>query len=250
MWQRLKRIIRAIFGSAIEAAEDPEMILKQNLRDLEDQVPKMNESIAMVRANQTLLEKEVAKLSTTEKELSAKIQASLKVGRRDIALTYANQFEQVKKDKAASESQLEAARGAYDKAMQVKRAFMQEKERKSQSAMRVIQSNKRAQWQSKVADAMESFQVGGIDQTHDEMIRKLEEKAAVSEAKLEMALDKVDAAGFKIEEEARAIESNETLRQFELQMGLIKPEELVAPAEKQLGAPAKEKLQEGQKSLG
>src|SRR5437870_7000723 len=104
MWERLKRIIRSIFGAAIDAAEDPEMILKQNIRDLEDQIPKMNESIAMIRANQTLLEKELTKLSAQEKELSAKIQAALKVGRRDIALTYANQFEQVKKDKAASES--------------------------------------------------------------------------------------------------------------------------------------------------
>jgi len=112
MWERLKRIIRSIFGSAIEAAEDPEMILKQNMRDMEDQVPKMNESIAMIRANQTLLEKELAQLGTQEKELSAKIQASLKVGRRDIALTYANQFEQVKKSKAASQSQLEAAKAA------------------------------------------------------------------------------------------------------------------------------------------
>lgn len=248
MWERLKRIIRAFFGSAIDAAEDPEMILKQNMRDLEDQVPRMNESIAMVRANQTLLEKELTKLTAQEKELSAKIQAALRAGRRDIALTYANQFEQVKKDKISSEGQLEAAKSAYEKAMQVKRAFMQEKERKTQSAMRVIQSNKRAQWQSKVADAMESFKVGGIDQTHDEMIRRLEEKAAVSEAKLEMALDKVDAAGFKIEEEARQIESNETLKQFELQMGLIKPEDIQAPAEKSLGGPAK--VAEGQKSLG
>ena len=244
MWERLKRVIRSIFGAAIDAAEDPELILKQNMRDLEEQVPKMNESLAMIRANQTLLEKELAKLSQQEKELSAKIQAALKAGRRDIALTYANQFEQVKKDKASSESQLEAAKAAYEKAMQVKRAFMQEKERKTQLAMRAIQASKRSQWQEKVADSMETFKVGGIDQTHDEMVRRLEEKAAVSEAKLEMALDNVDAQGWKIEEEAKQIESNETLRQFELQMGLIKPEtELQAPAEKTLGG----KVAEGQR---
>src|SRR5438105_11742521 len=101
MWKRFKRAMRSMFGWMISAAEDPELILKQNMRDLEDQVPKMNESIAMVRANQTLLENEIAKLSQQEKELSAKIQAALKAGRRDIALTYANQFEQVKKDKAS-----------------------------------------------------------------------------------------------------------------------------------------------------
>jgi phage shock protein A len=240
MWERFKRIIRSIFGGALDAAESPELILQQNMRDLEDQVPKMNESIAMVRANQTLLENEISKLSAQEKELSAKIQAALKANRRDIALTYANQFEQVKKDKATSESQLEAAKSAYEKSMQVKRAFIAEKERKKQSAMNALNANKRAQWQAKVADAMEKFQVGGIDATHDEMVRKLEEKAAVSQAKLDMALDKVDAQGYKIEEEAKAIESNETLRQFELQMGLVKPDEIAAPAEKNLGEKKKE----------
>ncbi|HVY61310.1 MAG TPA: PspA/IM30 family protein, partial [Planctomycetota bacterium] len=244
MWERFKRIIRSIFGAAIDAAEDPEMILKQNMRDLKDQVPKMNESIAMIRANQTLLENEIGKLNQQEKELSAKIQAALKAGRRDIALTYANQFEQVKKDKANSEAQLEAAKGAYEKAMQVKRAFIQDKERKKQAAMNALAANKRAQWQAKVADAMEKFQVGGIDATHDEMVRKLEEKAAVSQAKLDMALDKVDAEGYKIEQEAQAIESNETLRQFELQMGLVKPDELTAPAEKSLGAKTAEAKKE------
>jgi phage shock protein A len=240
MWERFKRVIRSIFGAAIDSVEDPELILKQNIRDLEDQVPKMNESIAMVRANQTLLENEISKLDAQEKELSAKIQAALRANRRDIALTYANQFEQVKRDRATSASQLEAAKAAYEKASQVKRAFIQEKERKKQSAIAALNAAKRAEWQGKVADAMEKFQVGGIDATHDEMVRRLEEKAAVSSAKLDMALDKVDSTSFKIEEEARAIESSETLRQFELQMGLVKPDaELVAPGEKSLGEKAK-----------
>src|SRR5688572_32273327 len=53
-----------------------------------------------------------------------------------LPISYAQQFEQVKKDKISSEGQLEAAKSAYEKAMQVKRAFMQEKERKTQLAMR------------------------------------------------------------------------------------------------------------------
>ncbi len=231
MWQRLKRIFRSIFGFMIERAESPELILKQNVRDLEDQVPRMNESIAMIRANQTLLEKELARLQSEEKDLAAKITAALKVGRRDLALNYATTFEQVKKDKASTESQLEAARKAYEKSLEVKKAFMLEKERKTQEAMRAIESNRRAEWQAKVAGAMESFQVGGIDATHDEMVKKLEQKAAVSEAKLEMALDNIDIQGVKIEEEARKIQANETLAQFEKQLGYA-PVEAASAREK------------------
>lgn len=220
MWARIKRVVRSAFGAAVDAAEDPELILKQNIRDLEDQVPKMNESIATVKANVTLVEKELKKLALQESQLTSKIKAALKAGRRDIAVSYATQLEQVKADRASAQQQHAAASAAYEKSMKVKQAFVEEKNRKVKEAQRALQTAKRAKWQSKVADAMESFQVGGIDQTHDEMLSRLEEKSAHDEAKLDMALDTVDTAGFEIEREAKKLEANETLKQFELEMGL------------------------------
>ena len=42
MWQRLSRVIRSFVGFFISVAEDPELILQQNIRDMNDQVPRMN----------------------------------------------------------------------------------------------------------------------------------------------------------------------------------------------------------------
>src|SRR5688500_19672048 len=75
MWHRFKRAMRSFVGFFVSSIEDPELILEQNIRDMNDQVPKMNESIAMVRANQTLLEKENAKYKQEVNELTAKIKA-------------------------------------------------------------------------------------------------------------------------------------------------------------------------------
>ena len=75
MWQRFKRAMRSFVGFFVSTIEDPELILEQNIRDLNDQVPKMNESIAMVRANVTLLEKENAKYKTEVGDLTAKVKA-------------------------------------------------------------------------------------------------------------------------------------------------------------------------------
>ena len=58
--------------------------------------------------------------------------------------------------------------------------------------MNAIRDARRAKWQSKVADAMESFEVAGIDATHDEMLRKVQEQTAVNEARMQMALESVD----------------------------------------------------------
>src|SRR5229473_539210 len=153
MWQRFRRAMRSMFGWMISSVEDPEMILEQNIRDLNDQVPKMNESIAMVKANVTLLEKD----------------------------------------------------------------------RKTNDAMQALRDARRAKWQSKVADAMESFQVAGIDATHDEMLQKIQETTAVNEARMDMALSNVDTQGLKIEEEAEKIRASELLKQFKQEMGLEAP---------------------------
>jgi len=83
MFQRLSRVFRSFIGFFISVAENPELILEQNIRDLNDQVPRMNESIAMVKANVTLLEKEEAKYQYDINDLTAKIKASIQAGRDD-----------------------------------------------------------------------------------------------------------------------------------------------------------------------
>ena len=234
MFKRLSRVFRSFFGFFISVAENPELILEQNIRDMNDQVPRMNESIAMVKANVTLLEKEEAKYKNDAGDLTAKVKAAIQANRDDIATTYATQLQTVKSALNRNEQQLMAARQAFDKAMQVKQAFMREKDRKTNEAMQALRDARRSKWQSKVADAMESFQVAGIDATHDEMLQKIQEQTAVNEARMEMAMSNVDTQGMKIEEEAEKIRANELLKQFKQEMGLE------APA----SAP------EGQKTLG
>ena len=223
MWQRFSRMIRSFFGFFISVAEDPELILQQNIRDMNDQVPRMNESIAMVKANVTLLEKEEAKYKTDMANLTAKIKAAIQAGRDDIAGSYATQLEQLKSAFARNQGQLQTARAAFDKAMAVKQAFMREKDRKTQEALNAIADYRRSQWQKKVADAMEQFEVAGISQTHDEMVRKIEEMTAVNEARMEMAMGNVDQQQVKIEEEAEKIQASELVKQFKTEMGLMAP---------------------------
>jgi phage shock protein A len=241
MFKRLQRMIRSFVGFFISVAENPEIILEQNIRDMNDQVPRMNESIAMVKANVTLLEKEEAKYKNDVNNLTAKVKAAIQAGRDDIAGSFAQQLEQLRGALARTQGQLQTARTAFDKALQVKQAFLREKERKTQEALNAIRDYHRAQWQKKVADAMEQFEVAGISQTHDEMVRKIEEETAVNEARMEMALGNVDQQKVKIEEEAEKLRANELVKQFKVEMGLLAPEPSTATAEKTIGAKEREK---------
>jgi phage shock protein A len=237
MWARLSRVIRSFVGFFISVAEDPELILQQNIRDMNDQVPRMNESIAMVKANVTLLEKEEAKYKTDLGNLTAKVKAAIQAGRDDLAGSFALQLEQLRGALARTQGQLTTARAAFEKAMTVKQAFMREKERKTQEALNAIADYRRAQWQKKVADAMEQFEVAGISQTHDEMVRKIEEMTAVNEARMDMALGNVDQQKIKIEEEAEKIQADELVKQFKIEMGIASPQPAAtnAPTEKTIG---------------
>ena len=218
MWQRFTRLIRSFVGFFISTAENPEIILEQNIRDMNDEVPLMNESIAMVKANQTLLEREEAKYQDDVANLTAKVKSAIQANRDDIAANYATQLQTTKSALARTQGQLTTARAAFDKAMAVKKAFMAEKDRKTQEALSAIADYRRAQWQKKVADVMEQFDVAGISQTHDEMVRKVQEMTAVNEARMDMAMGNVDEQKMKIEEDAHKIQSAELVKQFKVEM--------------------------------
>ena len=77
IWKRFTRLIKSLFGGAISSMEDPRLILEQNIRELNDQVPQMNENIATVKANVVLLQKENNKYVKQVENLTAKIKAAI-----------------------------------------------------------------------------------------------------------------------------------------------------------------------------
>ena len=138
LWKRFTRLVKSLFGGAISSIEDPRLILEQNIRELNDQVPKMNENIATVKANVMLMQKEVRRLENEVKSLTSKIRAGIQGGRDDIARNYAMQLEKQREALERAREQLKYASAAYDKALQVKKAFMREKDRKINEAKEAL----------------------------------------------------------------------------------------------------------------
>ncbi len=220
VWSRFTRFLRSVFGGAVSSMENPRLILEQNIRELNDQVPQMNENIATVKANVIMLEKEVRRTQKRVQTLTAKIKAAIQADRDDIAQQQAMRIEQEQAALQKSKEQLTYASAAYDKALQVKKAFMREKELKIQEAKDALRAHERAQWQARTADALEQFEVSGLDQTHDEMLTRIHEETARNEARIELALDSVDIEEMRIEEDAEKIRAQEIVNQFKVEMGL------------------------------
>lgn len=232
MFKRFIRAIKSIFGGFISSMEDPKLILEQNIRDLNDQIPQMNENIATVKANMIMLQKEVNKYEKRIQELTSKIKSAIQADRDDIAEGYALQLEQAKESMSSSKEQLKFAEQAYEKSLKVKKAFIREKDRKIQEAKEALRASERAEWQGKVADAMEQFEMGGLDQTHDEMLNRLNEQTAKNEARMELALDSIDTETMEIEANAEKLRASELVKQFKSEMGMA---DEVEEQEKQVG---------------
>jgi phage shock protein A len=219
MFQRFIRAIKSLFGGLVSSIEDPKLILEQNIRELNEQIPQMNENIATVKANAVMLRKEVERYEKSIAEITAKIKAAINADRDDLAEGYALQLEKARENLDHSNEQLKFAEQAYEKALKVKKAFMREKDRKIKEAREALRASERAEWQARVADALESFEMGGLDQTHNEMVNRLNERTARNEARMEIALESVDTETMEIEANAEKLRAQELVSQFKQEMG-------------------------------
>lgn len=233
----------------VSSIEDPKLILEQNIRELNDQIPQMNENIATVKANAVMLRKEVERYERSIQEITAKIKAAINADRDDLAEGYALQLEKARENLEQSKQQLRYADQAYEKAIKVKQAFMREKDRKIKEAREALRASERAEWQSRVADALESFEMGGLDQTHSEMVNRLNEQTARNEARMEIALESVDTASMEIEANAEKLRAQELVSQFKQEMGRTETETAKEKSIDIEDAPVKSK-QESQKTIG
>ena len=248
MFKRFIRAIKSMFGGLVSSMEDPKLILEQNIRELNDQIPQMNENITTVKANAMMLRKEVEKYERSISEITAKIKSAIEADRDDLAEGYALQLEKAKENLQHSKAQLKYADQAYEKALKVKQAFMREKDRKIKEAREALRASERAEWQAKVADALESFEMGGLDQTHSEMVNRLNEGTARNEARMEIALESVDTETMEIEANAEKLRAKELVNQFKLEMG-----KETAPKEDEtidIEEPAKSEKESSQKTIG
>jgi len=220
MWNRVKRLFRAIFGGLIDAAEDPELVLQQVIRDMRDKVPQMNENVAQVVATQKLLEKEVSSLEREITELDSKVKAAVKQGRDDIARTYISALQEKQQALERSREQLEQSKIASQKAMQFRDNYLLQMKKRSNEAMQLINQAKQTKMQEQLAKTMATFQVGDEASSFDEMRDKINRRSAAAEARMDLATTGVDAKIQDIEREAFNIQVDDTLAAYKRQMGV------------------------------
>jgi phage shock protein A len=251
MWNRLKRLFRSIFGGIIESAEDPELILQQLIRDMNDEVPKMRNNVAQVMSTEKRLEREIQANQTSLTEIDNKIKAAIRTGHDDIAATLIGELQLKQRSLETTKQNYEQAKVASTKAREFLDNYLAQVRRRQAEAMQLISAAKQAQMQERMAQTMSSFQLGDTSQTFDDMREKIANRSATAEAKAELASTSLDARMQNVDRELANIEAQDMLLAYKQQMGLAPAAERpalgegapAAPADKNLGS-AEHTLQE------
>jgi len=199
-------MFRAGTGAALDKVENPEMVLQQTIRDMRDRVPELNNSVAQVMATERLLAKNKERLSEQVVDLDAKIKASVKLGRDDIATAYIGQLQQAQLDLQKTSVQLDQASNASKQALKARDNYELQMKQRTAEAMQLISASKQAKLQEQLAQTMQTFNIGDDTSTFNEMREKIDRRVAAAEAKLQLGTSSVDSQMHDIEREAMDIQ--------------------------------------------
>jgi phage shock protein A len=227
MFSRLARLLKSWFGFFISYAEDPEVMLQESIEEMRNTMPKLNQVLVTTRATVIRLEQELAEAQRTEKSLIASIKAALTDGSaeaRTLAENDAATLQRVRMEVAATTEQLEASRQAFENAKLSVEDIKQKLKTKIEQARRAIAESKKAEVMRSAANALTELDTYGTAATADKYLEQIQQKVAESKAAVEVATGGLDTERIKLDRKARQIQAQSILNEFEVEMGLKKPD--------------------------
>jgi len=233
MFGRLGRLIKSWLGFFISFGEDPEVMLQESIEEMRNTLPKLNQILVTTRATVIRLEQEKDDLERKEKQLIASIQAALKEGSpeaRRIAEDDAATLQQIRLELTASREQHMAASNAFQNAQLTVDDIKGKLKTKIEQCRRAIQESKKAEVLKSASSALAELDTYGTASTAEKYLDEIKQKVAESKASVEIATGGLDVDRIKMERKARQIQAQGVLAEFEVEMGLKKPDAVAVAA--------------------
>ncbi len=241
MFGRLGRMIKSWIGFFISFGEDPEVMLQESIEEMRNTLPKLNQILVTTRATVIRLEQEKDDMERKEKQLIASIQAALKEGSpeaRRIAEDDASTLQQVRLELTATREQFMAASNAFENAQLTVDDIKGRLKTKIEQCRRAIQESKKAAVLKTASAALAELDTYGTASTAEKYLDEIKQRVAEGKASVEIATGGLDVDRIKMERKARQIQAQGILSEFEVEMGLKKPDAVAVAAPFPEAAPA------------
>lgn len=189
---RVGTLIRANLNELIDKAENPEIMLKQVITDMENQFMQVKTQVAVAIADQHLLEKRQQENEEQAAEWMRKAEMSVDKKQDDLARTALERAE-AHRVLAGKFQQQAADQKVQVENLKIALRKLEQKLAEAQSKRDLlIAQHRRSRALGKASEAKMAIDDNGNAATFDRMKEKVQQEEALSEAKAELAGDDLD----------------------------------------------------------
>jgi phage shock protein A len=202
-------------------------MLQESIEEMRNTLPRLNQVLVTTRATVIRLEQELVDLERKEKSLIGSIQVALKDGSpeaRKLAESDAMQLQALRQELTATREQLEAAKNGFENAKLSVEDIKAKLKTRIEQARKAIAESKKAEVMRSAAAALTELDTYGTAATADKYLEQIKQKVAESKASVEVATGSLDTERIKLERKGRELQAQSVLNEFEIEMGLKKPD--------------------------
>ncbi len=217
---RFWRYLVAWVTGKVEQLEDPEVLLDQARREMQQTLARNRERAIQAITQKNMLQAEVEKLERTVRDLERKAELALQQGKRDLAL-------QIVREKKAQESALETMRASLQQAIEtvesIKLAIRRQEEEvrvKTAQALAMKARWKQAQIQTAINKALEGISVENIESSWSSAEQRIQRAEAEASARQEMAAQSLQGRLAALQDAQIDHEAEEELAKIEQRLGM------------------------------
>ncbi|MBN2693868.1 PspA/IM30 family protein [bacterium] len=225
IWSRISRVFKSNVNAAIDKMEDPQKVLNQTIMDMQDQLVKAKQQVAVAIADEKRLEKQYLAEEGKAKEWTEKAKLALKAGNEELAKkaliekqTYDNNSQGYKtewmKQKAMTDKLRNSLKDLSDKIEDAKR-----------KKNLLVARAKRAEAQKSIQETMSGMSENSAFETFDRMAEKVDQLEAEADATDELAAD-FQGSSADLDKEFKALQAggagaDDELEKMKREMGLL-----------------------------
>ena len=212
LFDRLSRLLRANLNAFVSEAEDPIKILDQSLADMQDDLVKLRQAVAMAVASQKRLENQADQSKEQIKNWFSRAELALKKGEDDLARealsrkkTFQETFESLSTQFQTQNSQVEKLKKSL---LLLERKIAEARTKKDMLKARAQAAKAQQQIQSAVSDLSSNSAMSAFERMED----KVEALEASGQASLELAGEALESKFAELEGVDDIEKELETLR--------------------------------------
>jgi phage shock protein A len=199
--ERVATLIRANLNDLVDKAEDPEKMVKQLILDMQNQLMQLKTQVAITIADQHLLMKKQQENQTASEDWVRRAEMAVTKGQDDLARAAIERSMTSKQVAAAFAQQVHDQTEQVENLKSALRKLEMKLTEAQSSADVLLAKHRRARALSKASDARMKLGDGSSAVAFDRTKGKIQQAEAMSEAKAEMAADRIDERLAALEKE-------------------------------------------------